>query len=383
MKVLHWLNTFSPDTGGIQSLCAELLPALSERGHEIVMLTAHTAPSLPDRSSDGPIEIRRVDSLRPLLDRDPGRILRARIEIARIVEEIAPDIVHLHPCGPDMAYYTEVNRRRPRLTVATLHNNYSRVGVEFSPASLFARAFAMTSRVATVSHDSRRWLLSVRPELAGTTCTIHNGLPVSDAPVVPLPWSPPTLMYVGRVEAQKRLDVLLRAFAQLVETHPNVRLRIVGAGTESGSVAQLARSLGVEHRVELLGRVELDEVPRLLDEATVAVLSSDFEGLPMALLEAARQGRPTVATAVGGVPELVLDGHTGLLVDRDSPQAFARAVATLLDDRPLAERLGRAARARFTAEFSLDACADAYDRLYHEVAEAHPRVPAEAMAGMG
>jgi glycosyltransferase involved in cell wall biosynthesis len=282
-----------------------------------------------------------------------------------------------------MAYYIEVNRRRPRLTVATLHNNYSRVGVDFSPASLFARAFAMTSRVATVSHDSRRWLLSVRPELAETTCTIHNGLPVSDAPVVPLPWSPPTLMYVGRVEAQKRLDVLLRAFAQLVETHPDVRLKIVGAGTESGSVAELARSLGLQHRVELLGRVELDEVPRLLDEATVAVLSSDFEGLPMALLEAARQGRPTVATAVGGVPELVLDGHTGLLVDRDSPQAFARAVATLLDDRPLAERFGRAARARFTAEFSLDACADAYDRLYHEVAEAHPRVPAEAMAGMG
>ena len=72
------------------------------------------------------------------------------------------------------------------------------------------------------------------------------------------------------------------------------------------------------------------------------MLSSDFEGLPIALLEAARQGRPTVATAVGGVPEIVIDGQTGLLVERDSPEAFAGAVARLLADRPLAQRLGEA-----------------------------------------
>jgi len=350
---------------------------LSDRGHEILMLTSHTGHPLPDRSHHGPIEIRRVDALGALLGRDPGRILRARIEIARIVDEFDPELIHLHPCGPDLAYFNEIYRRRPVPTVATLHNNYSRTGIDFGPESLFGRAFAVMSRIAAVSHDSRDWLLSVLPELEERTCTIHNGIPVTDAPFRPLPWSPPTLFYAGRVEAQKRLDVLLRAFALLAAGQSDVRLRIAGGGTELKTVAELARSLGVDHRVELLGRVELEDVPRLLDEATVVVLSSDFEGLPIALLEAARQGRPIVATAVGGVPEVVVDGETGFLVERDSPEALAGAVATLLKNRPLAERFAVTARSRFAASFSLDACADAYDSLYEEVASEAERVPVE------
>jgi hypothetical protein len=77
LRVLHWLNTFLPDPGGIQSFCAELIPALIGRGHEVLLLTAHTGASLPDHSKHGQIEVRRVDSLLAVVDRDPGRILRA------------------------------------------------------------------------------------------------------------------------------------------------------------------------------------------------------------------------------------------------------------------------------------------------------------------
>ena len=101
------------------------------------------------------------------------------------------------------------------------------------------------------------------------------------------------------------------------------------------------------------------------------VMSSDFEGLPIVLLEAARQGRPAVATAVGGVPEAVIHGETGLLVEPDAPDALAGAITTLLDDPGRAQQFGDAARRYFMANFSLETCATSYERLY-EAAVAEP-----------
>jgi glycogen synthase len=368
LRVLHWLNTFLPDTGGIQSFCAELIPELIERGHEVLLLTAHTGVSLPDSSMYGPIEVRRVDSLRALVEGDPGRVLRAKIEIAHIVGDFNPDLIHLHPCGPEVAYFDQIRKKWPIPTVVTVHNNYSSIGADFGPSGLFGRVLEPARRIATVSDDARSWLLSLRPELAEKTSTIHNGLPVTEGVPARLPRDPPRLLYVGRIEAQKRLDVLMRAFATVASTHAGVRLQIAGTGTQLGVVGDLARSLGLDDRVDFLGAVDVESVPGLLDGATMLVMSSVYEGLPIVLLEAARQGRPAVATAVGGVPEVVIHGETGLLVDPDAPDALAGAITALLNDPGRAQRYGDAARRHFIANFSLDTCATSYERLYESAA---------------
>jgi glycogen synthase len=368
LRVLHWLNTFLPDLGGIQSFCGELIPELIDRGHEVLLLTAHTGVPLPDHSMHGPIEVRRVDSLQALLERDPGRILRAKIEIDNIVGSFDPDLIHLHPCGPESVYFHQIWKKRPIPTVVTVHNNYSSTGADFGPDGSFGRVFEPARRIATVSDDARRWLLSLRPELAAKTSTIHNGLPVTAGAPKPLPWDPPILLYLGRIEAQKRLDVLIRAFATVTSAHAGVRLQIAGTGTQLGVVKDLARSLGLDDRVDFLGVVGVESVPSLLDRATLLVMSSDYEGLPVVLLEAARQGRPAVATAVGGVPEVVIHGDTGLLVKPDAPEALAAAMTTLLDDPGRARRFGDAARRQFMANFSLDSCATSYERLYEAAA---------------
>jgi glycogen synthase len=374
LRVLQWLNTFLPDPGGIQSFCAELIPELIDRGHEVLLLTAHTGVSLPDHSMHGPIEVRRVDSLQALLERDPGRILRAKIEIDHIVGSFDPDLIHLHPCGPESVYFHQIRKKRPIPTVVTVHNNYSSTSADFGPDGSFGRVFGPARRIATVSDDARRWLLSLRPELAAKTSTIHNGLPVTEEAPGPLAWDPPRLLYVGRIEAQKRLDVLIRAFETVASTHAGVRLQIAGTGTQLGVVRDLARSLGLDDRVDFLGMVDVESVPDLLDGATLLVMSSDYEGLPVVLLEAARQGRPAAATAVGGVPEVVIHGETGLLVEPDAPDALAGAITTLLDDPSQARQFGAAARRQFMANFSLDTCATSYERLY-EAAAAEAAAP--------
>jgi glycosyltransferase involved in cell wall biosynthesis len=372
LRVLHWLNAF-PDTGGIQSFCAQLVPELIDRGHEILLLTGHTGASQPDHSMHGQIEVRRVDSRRALVERDPGRILRAKIEIDHIVGSFEPELIHLHPSGPEVVYFDQIRKKWPTPTVVTVHSNFSRIGADFGPTGSFGRVFGPARRIATCSDDARRWLLSLRPELAAKTSTIHYGLPDIEAEPAPLPWNPPRLLCLGRIEAVKRLDVVIRAFASVASTHAGVRLQIAGTGTQLGAVEDLAGSLGLDDRVDFLGAVDAESVPGLLNRATLLVMSSDYEGLPVVLIEAARQGRPAVATAVSGVPEAVIHGETGLLVEPDAPDALAGAITTLLDDPGRAQRFGEAARRHFMDNFSLEACATSYEHLYEgAVAEPAP-----------
>jgi glycosyltransferase involved in cell wall biosynthesis len=364
MKVLFWLNTFLPDIGGIQTFCADLAPGLMEHGHEILLLTAHTPHPMPDHSMHDRIEVRRVDSLRALVDRDPRDILRCQGEIARVISDFDPDLIHLHPCGPDLVYYLHHRRKHSIPTLLTLHNNFSERNVDFGPESLFGRALAKAEAVTTVSEDSRRWLLSVQPTLDSKTIAIHNGIRSSTAPTVPLPWDPPHLVFVGRIEQQKRLDLIIRAFALILGHHPDARLRIAGNGTQHQDMKHLANSLGCTASVEFLGRVEPEEVPAILDSATVFMMASDFEGLPIAALEAAQRGRPIVSTTAGGMPEVIVDGQTGLLVEPDDHLGLAAATLSLLDDPATASRFGRAARCHVNDAFSLERCVDEYDQLY-------------------
>ena len=252
MRVLHWLNMFLPDPGGIQSLCAELLPALAERGHEVMLLTSLTAPSQNAQSMLGPVDVRRVDSLRALLDRNPGRILRARLEITRIVDEFDPDLVHLHPCGPDIAYYTEIQRRRPRLTVATLHNNYARTNMDFGPSSLFGRAYVETSRIAAVSDDARRVasLDAARPRGKNPHHPQWDLALRGPGHVAALEPADVAVSRADRAsEAPRRPAAVIRRARS--RRDPEVRLRIAGDRNRARPVTELARSLGVGHRVEL------------------------------------------------------------------------------------------------------------------------------------
>jgi glycosyltransferase involved in cell wall biosynthesis len=372
VRILHWLNTFLPDTGGIQTFCADLIPELMDRGHEVLLLTAHTKHNLPDATTHGRIEVRRVDSLHALVRRNPGDMLRAKIAISRIVEDFQPDLIHLHPCGPEVPYFLQVQRSRPTPTVATLHNNYATVDSDFGTESTFGRALELAGRIASVSEDAHRWLLALRPDLGPRLSTVHNGIPTEVDRPTPLPHDPPTLLFLGRIEPQKRPDVALRAFAIVASTNPDARLRIAGSGSQAAEMADLSTSLGIDSQVEFLGLVDPSEVNGLLDATTIFLMSSDYEGLPIALLEAARKGRPTVATDVGGTREVVIDGESGLLVPPDDPTALAGAIATLLSDRARADQMGAVAAQHFRDGFALGACATAYESLYEAVVAEGP-----------
>jgi glycosyltransferase involved in cell wall biosynthesis len=158
--------------------------------------------------------------------------------------------------------------------------------------------------------------------------------------------------------------LLLEAVARLPE--PGASLLLVGEGPSRPELEARTTELGLGDRVRFLG--EANEVAGLLNAGDVFALSSLSEGVPMALLEAMACGLPAVATRVGGCPEVVAEGQTGLLVPPGQPGPLAAALGRILVRREEAREWGRAGRQRVESRFSLEAMVRAYARIYHELA---------------
>jgi colanic acid/amylovoran biosynthesis glycosyltransferase len=166
---------------------------------------------------------------------------------------------------------------------------------------------------------------------------------------------PLELLSVGRLAPDKGQPVLLRALAALGARGYDVRATLVGNGEERERLEALAAELGVADRVRLTGAVGQDEIHALYARADVFCLPSFAEGVPVVLMEAMAMQVPVVATTIMGVPELVEDGRTGLLVPPANVERLTDAIARLADDGGLRERLGRAGREKVADEFELGA----------------------------
>lgn len=154
--------------------------------------------------------------------------------------------------------------------------------------------------------------------------------------------SRPLLLAVGRLTYQKGYNYLLTAFADLRQKHPEAALAIAGEGKLYNDLTAQIKTLGLEGHARLLGG--RNDVPRLLAASDIFVISSLWEGLPVAVLEAMAAGLPVVATNVSDTPRVVVDG-TGLLVPSQDPIRLSQALCSLLDDPELRQSLGRAAQA--------------------------------------
>jgi glycosyltransferase involved in cell wall biosynthesis len=163
---------------------------------------------------------------------------------------------------------------------------------------------------------------------------------------------------------QKALEVMLDAHALMLERVPDAHLAIAGDGPCRAQLVEHVNRLGIRDSVHLLGIRE--DVDAILRAADVAAMSSDYEGVPLFALECINAGTPLVATAVGGLPEVIDEGRTGLLVPPRDPVALAQAIERVLTDRPLALTLANALE-RKRDDISLESVAHRFAELYEEL----------------
>ena len=223
------------------------------------------------------------------------------------------------------------------------------------------QAYRCATKVVANSPAARRALLNEGiPHRS--IAVIANGVDAGAG--VPRPPAPRrhTIITVANLRPEKNHELLLRAAAGLVRRFPDLRLQFVGDGPRRGALAALAQSLGLERHVEFLGH--RDDVADLLAAADIFVLPSRSEALPNSVLEAMAAGLPVVASAVGGLTDVIDDGRTGALVPPDDPVALATAMQRILEHPRLADTLGTNAREAVIGRYSFDRMANEFEALY-------------------
>ncbi len=362
MKVLH-LHKLTGVSGSEGHLLA-LLPALRERGIDARFLGLDVQGSDAGRFH---AELDRLGvphrSVRCGLDASP----RMARDVVRAFRAERPDLVHTHLVHADV--YGGAAARLLRIpSLSTRHNDDRYL---LGPFRYVDRAFARPARRLIAISDAVRSFLERAGHDPAKLVTIHYGLdepPAAPSDPTPaeagVPPDAPLVIAVGRLIAQKDHATLLRAFALVHAKLPQATLAILGSGPLEAETRALAAELGLQDAVVLPGRTDIRD---WLERADVFAHSSRWEGFGIVLLEAMLAGLPVVATRVSAVPEVVVDGETGLLAEAGDHVGLAVHLEALLTDRERAAALGEAGRRRARAEFSVGRMAERTQALYDEV----------------
>ena len=319
--------------------------------------------------------IRRI----PISGRDMSYGHKLTWELIRVIGRERPHVVHTHSCLSGRL----AARLRGVPVVYTKHNQVripNEKGVTPPPPEPVRRvlnglvASALSDRVIAVSEGAARELAESGVKKS-MIVPIPNGIDLAPYKVA---WKKRQaesrgasakrgflVGTVARLHRQKALDVMLEAAKLVLASEPSTRFVIAGTGPMEDQLKAKIRELKLEPYVKMPGFVS--DVPAFLAGLDIYVLSSDYEGIALALVEATASGLPVVATSVGGVPEVIVDGFNGLLVPPRQPKALAQAIVRLLVDPDLARRMGDAGRKRAEELFDAKVMAEKTVKVYEEV----------------
>ena len=292
------------------------------------------------------------------LDEPPGLRPRLVLRLARLLRRWQTDVVHTHNTKPLLYGASAARLAGVSRVIHTRHGQ--RFQASRHENLMFRLVSGLTDRVICVSRDSAR--LSAAEGISNERiATVWNGIDVSRFAYLG-PQSKGPVVMVGRLSPEKDVSTLLQAAAVAVREYPTFRLEIAGDGPCLADLRRRAIELGLTDHVAFLGEVR--DIPGLLARASVFVLPSLTEGISLTLLEAMARGLPVVATQVGGNPEVVVDGETGLLVKPRAPTDLAAAIVRLLHAPEEGRRMGRAARSRVERGFDVRRMVGQYENLY-------------------
>jgi glycosyltransferase involved in cell wall biosynthesis len=279
------------------------------------------------------------------------------------------DILHAHGYKADLYSYSALRQSAIPL-VSTCHNwldNDLAVSLYGMADRFVLRSYAA---VVAVSDEVQQRLLNagVRKEKIHL---VRNGVdlrPFDDAPpslrTIPSDDYSPIVGLVGRLGAEKGVDIFLRAAARVLVELPSARFVVVGEGPDREQLELLLSKLQIEENVSLLGR--RDDMPSVYASLDLMVSASRREGLPIAILEGMASSLPIIATAVGAVPTIIRNDNTGVLVPAEDVETLASEIVKLLANPAQRQRLGAAAKKLIEEEFSARRMTADYLRVYEQ-----------------
>lgn len=305
--------------------------------------------------------------------------------LARVLRENGIRILHTHRVRPDLVGRISGWWAGVPVNVSTQHftGEWDERGqlVGRLVRLLYRLTLPLTQKIVNISRGEMEVMAAegVPPSMMQV---IHNGTdgeiffptgPQLDQAVSQDVEGPLVVGCVAFLSKRKGINYLIDAFRLVTDRHPRARLEIVGDGEERSALQRQIAALGLEGSVALLGnRVD---VPRLMNGFDVVVLPSVWEPFGLVVAEAMACGKPVVATNVGGIPEIVEHGRTGLLVPPAKVEPLAGALSTLLDSKDWRRRLGDAGRQRFLEAFDSRIMAAGYQAMYESLLKARKPQP--------
>ncbi len=348
--------------GGAEQVVIRLAAALDRRRFlPLIICLNEPGPYAPQAVSAG-VEVIALSKRGPV---DPWLLVR----LVRLLHVRRIDVVHTHLWGANLWGRLAALVARVPVIMATEHNvDTWKRRYHFILDRWLARR---TTTLVAVSHQVRRFYEEDHRVGRGRWQVIYNGVAAPATltrrrgvgyRVLGIPEDAPVVGLIGRLVPTKAPELFVEAVAIALRTLPALRGLIVGDGPVRPQTEAYVRERGLSERIIFTGR--RDDVSELLAGMDVLAFSSEREGLSMAMLEGMAAGVPIVATRVGGTPELIESGATGVLVEPGSVEALAEAMATLLQDPARAETIRHAARERIITRFSLSAMVASHEQLY-------------------
>ncbi|MFY9716647.1 MAG: glycosyltransferase family 4 protein [Thermoplasmata archaeon] len=393
MRVAQLTTRYPPGPGGVERHVAELVPRLAARGHSVEVFTSELYREFPwqrlaadvpreETTASGKVHRLPVWSM-------PGELHYTFFRgLERALERANPEIVHAHTYGTNQVGVARRHRRRhgtPFVLTAHFHPIWSIEGGwlrhrirGFYDRSLAGSVVQSAARIIVQTHEEERLLRTL-------------GLPLPPLEIIPPGYTPlppapagstvardrwgiqgPFVLFVGRLASNKGLLELADAFAPLARRDATAHLLIVGADGGMGARFDArVRELGIASQVHRVGHVGSDaDLSALYREARCTVLPSEYEAFGLVLLESLSQGTPVIASRVGGIPEFIEDGKSGLLVPPGDRAGLAAAIERLWSDPATARRFGEFGQRDVVPRFAWEEIVDRIDRVYSQVVAA-------------
>ena len=388
MRVVMLSNSFPPEIGGIQEHVSNLAQTLARQGHQLKIVTVRRNKSERVRDTFAGLDVTRVPQLNlPKTLTTQYLAITTTLLIAMRLRGQA-DVVHYHTFWPDAFTAFVVNKFVP--TIYTAHESRFLLMAE-QPRSrrwlkLALRPFQgilapstellEVTRQLGVSSEKSAFIANAvdaskfRPGLNGETVRARYGVPMDHC----------LILCPRRLVPKNGLEFLIESLPSIRRSSRAVSVLIAGDGPEREKLEARVRELGLQDSVIFAGSQDNNDLPEFYGAADIVAIPSLKEATSIAGLEAMASACAVVATNVGGLPEIIEDGVSGLLVSPRNPEALAQAITRLIETRELRTQLGLAARARVEQKFTWEQVASETTRAYERAIAVWHRRPMPLLA---
>lgn len=417
MKVVISSDIYYPMINGVAAFARNLAAGLHKRGHEVLVL----APSITgkfgiEEDEEYGFKVARLTSFKmPLYPDQINKVPEAKewlgikipqivyknglhvslapyFEIRKTLNEFKPDIIHNQTPGPvalslfryaklhniplvstDHAYPDNLTQqlKLPKIAKEPLNILMNQYFISFLKRSEYATMPTEQAIADLIPKNRKHFKVPVEALSNGIDLSRFSAGDVNEQiyKKYKLPKNEPTVLYVGRVDPEKSIEILLEAFIQLADDVPKAHLVIVGDGTAKPKLEKMAKNAGLSERIHFTGRVIGDDLPQIYRTAKLFAITSKTETQSIVLLEAMATGLPCVAVKAGAIPELVKTGENGFLCEADDVDAVANGIKTILTDSKKRQEMG-AASTRKVKKHDINYTLTRIEEIYQSVLDA-------------